>query len=253
MSAINTGSINVNYPVPGVNNNSQGFRDNFSGIKNNLDTASSEITELQNKTIVKSAITGVPLDNDMNNTIISNAQTLRFRGTTYALGNNLTGVVNIDLTKGDLQYGTVTGNVQLEFTKWAPSGTNSSVQVILIVNSPAYQISLPATVTGGISTLENYSAGTVSVLGSLGLDAPSILHWNFTTIDCGASIEVAPINRPRKATQLTTTVPTTSKGVQGDKPGTIASDANYIYVCTGVWDGTTNIWKRVALTGGTWP
>lgn len=253
MSAINTGSINVNYPVPGINNNSQGFRDNFTGIKNNLDIASSEITELQNKAIVKTAITGVPLDNDMNNTIISNAQTLRFRGTVYSLGNNLSGVVNIDLTKGDVQVGTVTGNVQLEFSKWAPAGTFSSVQVILTSASPAYQISLPASVTTGISTLENCYGNVVTVLGSPGLDTPSVLHWNFTTITCGVSIEVQPLNRPRRATQLITTVPTTSKGVQGDNPGTVAVDNNYIYVCTGSWDGTTDIWKRVSLVGGTWP
>ena len=39
MSAINTNGLNVNYPVPGVNNNSQGFRNNFTNIKQNLDTA----------------------------------------------------------------------------------------------------------------------------------------------------------------------------------------------------------------------
>ena len=36
MSAINTNGLDVNYPVPGVNNNSQGFRDNFASIKTNL-------------------------------------------------------------------------------------------------------------------------------------------------------------------------------------------------------------------------
>ncbi len=46
MSTINTNSLNVNYPVPGVNNNTQGFRDNFSSIKTNLDTAGTEISDL---------------------------------------------------------------------------------------------------------------------------------------------------------------------------------------------------------------
>ena len=48
MSTINTNAINVNYPVPGVNNNSQGFRDNFASIVTNLNTAGNEITDLQN-------------------------------------------------------------------------------------------------------------------------------------------------------------------------------------------------------------
>lgn len=253
MSAINTGSINVNYPTPGVNNSSQGFRDNFTSIKNNLDVASTEITDLQNKAIVKSALTGIVLNNDMNNTIISNAQTLRFRASTFSLGNNLSGVVTVDLSKGDVQYGTVTGNTTLEFSKWAPTGTSSSVQVILIVNSPAIQISLPASVTIGVSTLENCTGNVVTVLGSLGLDTPSILHWTFTTVDCGTTVEVAPVNRPRKATQLTTNVPLTSKGVQGDTAGTVAVDSSYIYVCVADWDGTADIWNRAALTSGVWP
>lgn len=252
MSAINTGSIDVNYPVPGVNNNSQGFRDNFSGIKNNLDTASTEITDLQNKAIVKAALTGIPLDNNMNNTLISNAQTLRFRASTYSLGNNLSGVVTVDLTKGDVQYGVVTGNISLEFTKWAPAGTQSNVQVILTVNSPTLQITFPAAVTIGTSTLENYQSNVVTVQGSLGLDTPSVLHYTFSTIDCGTTIEVIPMNRPRRATQLTTTVPLSSVGVAGDKTGQIAVDSTYIYVCVANYDGVSDIWKRVTLTGGTW-
>jgi hypothetical protein len=251
MSAINTGSIDVNYPVPGVNNNSQGFRDNFSAIKNNLDTASSELTDLQNKVIVKSALNGITLNNDMNNTLISNAQTLRFRASTYPLGTNLSGVVTVDLTKGDVQYGTATGNISLEFTKWAPTGTQSNVEVMLTVNSPLIEISLPSAVNMGTSTLENCTSNVVTVLGSLGLDTPSVLHWKFSTLDCGTSIEVMPINRPRKTTQLTTTVPTSKFGAPGDKAGTIAADSTYIYVCTADYDGTTVIWKRVTLS--TWP
>ena len=48
-SNINTDALNANYPVPGVDNTSQGFRDNFANIKNNLDAASTEISDLQNK------------------------------------------------------------------------------------------------------------------------------------------------------------------------------------------------------------
>ena len=49
MSTINTNGINVNYPVPGENNSSEGFRTNFTSISNNLDIAGNEITELQQK------------------------------------------------------------------------------------------------------------------------------------------------------------------------------------------------------------
>jgi hypothetical protein len=39
--------INISYPVPGVDNDSQGFRDNFSNIRSALTRADQEITSLQ--------------------------------------------------------------------------------------------------------------------------------------------------------------------------------------------------------------
>jgi hypothetical protein len=46
-SNIITSTINVNFPVSGLSNNSQGFRNNFAAIKSALDTASAEISALQ--------------------------------------------------------------------------------------------------------------------------------------------------------------------------------------------------------------
>jgi hypothetical protein len=46
-SNINTSSINANYPIAGQDNDTQGFRDNYSSIKYNFNTAATEITALQ--------------------------------------------------------------------------------------------------------------------------------------------------------------------------------------------------------------
>lgn len=46
--------------------------------------------------------------------------------------------------------------------------------------------------------------------------------------------------------------PASSVGKAGDTNGLVAVDSNYIYRCTGDYNGTSDIWKRVALTGGTW-
>ncbi len=251
MSAINTGSIDVTYPVPGVNNSSQGFRDNFTAIKNNLDIASSELSDLQSKSILKSGLNGIPLDNNVNNTLISNALTQGFRQTTYNLGNNLSGTVNLNCENGDVQYGTLTGNITLSFSGFAPAGTWSVMHAYFTVSTANYTIGLPSSVNVGTRTLENYvstgSGGNIRILGSLGADTPSVIHLIFATKDCGISIEVSSGNRPRKATQITTTVPSTSIGAQGDCAGAIAADANYIYVCTANYNGSSSIWKRVAL------
>jgi hypothetical protein len=238
-SAINTGTINVSYPIPGVNNSSQGLRDNFTGTKDNLDIAANEITDLQNKVLLKQAITGSVLNNDMNNGVIKNAQTLGFRSSTYNLGTN-SGLVNIDLTLGDVQYGVLSANSSLTFSKWTPTNTQGHVQVIFEV-TPGNTITLPSSVTIGLDTIEGINSNIITVPPGVNL-----LHYSFTSTDCGEHIEIIPVNRPRKATQTQLSVISapalpTSPGIAGE----IAFDTDYIYVCV-----AANTWKRSPIT--TW-
>jgi len=51
---------------------------------------------------------------------------------------------------------------------------------------------------------------------------------------------------------INTVVPSSSIGSAGDIEGKFAIDASYIYYCVGTYDGVSDIWKRVALTGGSW-
>ena len=52
-SSISTTSIDATFPVAGQDNDSQGFRDNFSTIKSNFTAAKSEIEALQTNTAKK--------------------------------------------------------------------------------------------------------------------------------------------------------------------------------------------------------
>ena len=220
MSTINTNGINVNYPVPGVNNNSQGFRDNFAAIRTNLNTAGTEITDLQNKVVVKSALDNSTVNNDMANTLISNALTRSFRASTYNLGNALSGVVSVNVSLGDVQYGTVAGNTTIQFTGWGPTGTQSNVQLQLAVSNNLAVLSLPSQVSDGVTSLENYAnvANTSTVTIPYGVTQ---LDYRFSTLDCGNSITVEPYNNARIASQVQTrnVIPT---GNQGDTVGDIA-------------------------------
>ena len=47
-------------------------------------------------------------------------------------------------------------------------------------------------------------------------------------------------------------VPTSSLGQAGDVAHRVADDTLHHYFCTGTYDGTTHIWKRIAWTAGTW-
>ena len=42
-------------------------------------------------------------------------------------------------------------------------------------------------------------------------------------------------------------VPSVAIGASGDTAGMIAVDSSYLYVCTADYDGSTAIWKKVAL------
>lgn len=239
MSTINTNGINVNYPTPGVNNNSQGFRDNFASIKNNLNAAATEISDLQNKVVVKAALDNTVLNNDMANTLISNASTKNFRSTVYNLGAALAGTVIIDTSLSDVYTGTVAGDVTLQFSNWAPAGTQREIELQLAISDITATISFPSEVISsnnnfGITTVENYAnvASVATVTSPYDVEQ---LNYKLSTIDCGTSISIEPVNRPRKVTQVQERTPPPT-GFQGDVAGTIAVDASYLYVCTDSFD-----------------
>ena len=248
MSQINTNGINVNYPVPGENNSSQGFRDNFGQIRTNLNTAATEITDLQNKVVLKAALDNSVLNNDMANVQISNCSTRGFRGTTFNLGNALAGTVLVDVNKADVHYGTVTGNVTLQFGSWAPTNTESEVTLRLAVANANAVISLPSQVVSsnnnfGTTLLENYT-----MIGNTAtITAPAnaqVLEFTFTSLDCGNTISVTPTNRSFQSTQIVTRTPPPT-GLPGDVGGTVSVDANYIYVCTGDFD--SDVYDKVVV------
>lgn len=269
MSNINTNSINTSYPTPGVNNSTQGMRDNFTSIQTNLNIAAAEITDLQHKAVVKSALANTVVNNDMANTLISNAAVQGFRHTTYNMGDNLSGNVAINVANGDVLYGTITGNVVLNFGDWAPTGTKSSVDVRFYIGNTSATITLPNTkldnnalVASGMSAtarlLENYGSNAApgaNVTYTNVVSIPAnvyVLDYTFTTMDCGNTIDVFPTNRNYVANAITIrnfSGPDASKGLAGDVGGLIATDGQYLYVCSGTHDGSTDIWGKIALTG----
>lgn len=224
-SQINTNGINANYPVPGTNNSSQGFRDNFAQIRTQLNTGANEITDLQSKVVLKAALNNSVLNNDMGNTLISNASTSGFRATTYNLGNALVGTVLVDVNRADVQFGAITGNVTLQFGNWAPTNTQSNVVLRLTYANANASVALPSSCVSsnnnfGVTLLENYSqVGNVAVLNSP--PQANIVELRFSSLDCGNTVTVEPINRPYKTTEVQIrNIPPT--GTPGDTNGTIA-------------------------------
>ena len=99
-SNIISGTIDGTYPVAGVDNDTQGFRDNFTIIKTGLATASSEITSLQSNT----AKLNEP--NDFNGTDITDANFSLNTEKYHNIGTVTTGM-NISFLNGYYQSMTV--------------------------------------------------------------------------------------------------------------------------------------------------
>jgi len=257
MSTINTNNINVNYPIAGINNSTQGFRDNFTSIKTNLDTAGSEISDLQNKVILKSALNGLEINNDMANTLISNALTKSFRASTYNLGSNLSGNIVVNVPAADVHYGTIVANTTFSFGGWSPDGTKSQIELHLAVGNANAYITFPSTTTDinnipyqGMTytalLLENYlsnasPAANTTYTNQVQIPA-GVQNVNFviSTLNCGNTLDVYPLNRPIKSSFVESGVPAVSNVVA---TGTITAATNSTTV-TGV--GTSFTTELVA-------
>jgi hypothetical protein len=145
-SLINPNNINGNYPVAGVSNNSQGFRDNFTNTRTNFEYAADEITELQNKAVLKSALSGGTLNNNMQGATLSNVQLQSSTYTVNPLGT-LSGSVVIDYSLGQFQTVTTNGPISLGFNNWPAAGIMGIVSVIIKVTNVAHTLTLPSVVT----------------------------------------------------------------------------------------------------------
>ena len=192
---INPNDIDGAYPVAGQDNNSQGFRDNFTNTKTNFTYAANEITDLQNNVVLKAALTGSTLDNDMGGSAISDAVIRDFACTRVGIGT-VTGSQTINYASGHYQTLTTSGSVTLAFTNFPTSGNQAFLIVRVTVASTAHTLTLPAAV--------GTSASAASVLGIQGISSNVITfnetgtyEFQFHTEDGGTTIYLSELTRPR--------------------------------------------------------
>jgi hypothetical protein len=189
-SAINPNNIDGAYPVAGQDNNSQGFRDNFTNTKTNFEYAASEISDLQNKAVLKSSLTGTTLNNNMGGSLLSNAQLQDMSATVVALGS-VTGSQVIDYAAGPYYTLATTGSVTLSFNNFPTAGTLGCCRVRITVASTAHTVTLPAAVTIGTTNLQGYASNIIT------FNQTGTYEFEFETVDAGATISVFDLNRNR--------------------------------------------------------
>jgi hypothetical protein len=188
-SQINPNNIDGNYPVPGVPNNTQGFRSNFTETATNFQYAADEITDLQNKVVLKQALSGTTLNNNMNDGLIS-AVKLQDVSYTYLAVAATSGVIAIDYAAGQFQSITTSGSVSLSFTNFPVTGSAGIIRLSINITNTAYTLTLPAAVSLGTTGIQGYSANVITFA------ATGTYQFEFSTFDSGTTITIFDLNRP---------------------------------------------------------
>ena len=190
-SAINPQNIDGAYPVAGQDNDSQGFRDNFTNIKTNFTYAAEEISDLQSKAVLKAALTGTVLNNDMGGSILNNAQLQNMSETRVALGP-VTGGQVINYNAGPYYTLTLAGSVTLQFTNFPAAGTVGRCRVQVTVNNISFNtLVLPAAVSVGISNIQGINLSTNTIT----FNKTGVYEFEFETNDGGTTITIIDQNR----------------------------------------------------------
>jgi hypothetical protein len=190
-SQINPNNINGDYPVPGVPNNSQGMRDNFTNTKTNFEYAASEITELQINGVFKAALTGTTLDNNMNDNLI---YAVRLSDVSWQLVTltATSGTIGLDYSAANwYTMPSQTGSASLSFSNWPTAGTAGTLRFRIVVSNTAYTLTLPAAVSLGTTGLQGYASNVIT------FSATGTYDFEFSTIDGGTTITVVDLSRPK--------------------------------------------------------
>jgi hypothetical protein len=190
-SQINPTDIDGNYPIAGVSNNTQGMRDNFTNTRTNFQYAAEEITDLQSKALLKAALTGTTLDNNLANNVMYNAQIRGFSGTTVAIANT-SGTINIDCNAGHYQSIYMAGNISLGFDSntWPTAGTAGMVRTQITVDQAGRTMALPLSVSNGITGIQGFSSNVITFAQA------GTYEFGFMTTTGGSNITIFDLNRP---------------------------------------------------------
>jgi hypothetical protein len=193
MSNINTLNIDATFPLAGKDNSSEGFHNNYSAIISAFTAAKTEIEDLQQNAILKSALDGTTLDNNMQGKEITNAKVKNpaysamlsspstitvSQGTyhKYALSTNTTITVSSTTWPDSLTYGDVYSKIVVEVAA-TNSGTNT-VQFAVSGSGPV--LLTDSSIPGGVFT----STSESSTL------------WELSSADHGATVFLRKLGGP---------------------------------------------------------
>jgi hypothetical protein len=200
-SNINPYNIDGTFPVAGQDNSSQGFRDNFTNVKNNFIYAQSEINDLQSKALLTSALNGQTITNDMAGTQITRPQ---LKAWTQALvdHNVISTNITLDFNTANFHKITTGGSFVVTFANWpATVGANAigygSLRLWVVVTDAAHTMTLPHNPpTSGVIIADDDIAG-YNGAGIFSFDKPGNYIFDISSIDGGITYIITDLTRNR--------------------------------------------------------
>jgi len=125
-SNITSETIDATYPVAGIDNDTQGFRDNFQIIKDNFSAAKNEIEDLQDNTA------RTDQNNNFAGAFLIDAQLDQVSEKFTAIGTVNSGQ-NLSYLNGHYQTLTIAGDLTLTLADW-PDSERFAKMIVEIVN-----------------------------------------------------------------------------------------------------------------------
>jgi len=175
-SNIVPGNVDGTYPKAGQDNSSQGFRDNFSAIKNNFTEAVTEIEALQTDKASLNA------SSDFADNEVTRAKFKDTSETVYAHGTT-GGVITLNHANGHYQTITSNASITLTFTNWPATSTLGRIILDITFASTAHTITIPtAVIVSGLVLGGDGSSNTITCPTS------GRYLYEFMTPDAGTTI-----------------------------------------------------------------
>lgn len=196
-SNINPYAVDGTFPIAGQDNSSQGFRDNFTNIKNNFTFAAAEISDLQSKAIVTSALNGQSISNDMGGTQLKRPQLTAWTQSLIDLGAvSSTAILNFNVA--NFQKITTAAPINLTFINWPASIGSGALgygvmRVWIVVTDISHTVTLPSSVNIAVTDIAGYDSTTNTIT----FDSPGNYIFDFSSIDGGLDYFIVDVTRNR--------------------------------------------------------
>jgi hypothetical protein len=191
MSNLNYGAINEAFPIAGQDNDSEGFRGNFAAIKASLETAQSDLSDLQLKAVLKETLgtETATVANDLLGSTIKNGLYSNFNGlvpdageTTFTGSQHTIHFSGVSENSGALQVFKISQNSLITFANWRNDPVQFTSMRIHLVSNGASAWTVQFSNSGG-SVVFDQANGVVNQTVTLTGYTPGVTDPVHTVVD----------------------------------------------------------------------